>query len=144
MAAILTPGTLAPEFSLSVTPDQKLALRELRGNPVILAFYPADWSPVCGDQLAPLQSSARRVLEGSTRSSSESPSMVCGVIWRTREIASSGSRCSRTSSPRVTSPSGLRGLSERTGGLSERALFVIDRNGVIAWSYVAARGESGR
>ena len=52
MASILTAGTAAPEFSLNVTPDQKLALSELRGKPVILAFYPADWSPVCGDQMA--------------------------------------------------------------------------------------------
>ena len=42
----------APDFTLPVTPDQRLSLRELRGRPVILAFYPADWSPVCGDQLA--------------------------------------------------------------------------------------------
>ena len=39
-------------FALNATPDQKLTLRELRGRPVILAFYPADWSPVCGDQMA--------------------------------------------------------------------------------------------
>ncbi len=52
MANILPPGTVAPDFSLHVTPDQKLSLSELRGQPVILAFYPADWSPVCGDQMA--------------------------------------------------------------------------------------------
>ena len=37
---------------LSVSPDQKITLSKLRGKPVILAFYPADWSPVCGDQMA--------------------------------------------------------------------------------------------
>jgi peroxiredoxin len=52
MVQILSAGTPAPEFSLHVTPDQKLSLSELRGRPVILAFYPADWSPVCGDQMA--------------------------------------------------------------------------------------------
>src|ERR1019366_9047470 len=52
MATILTPKTPAPEFTLRVTPDQKLSLSELRGKPVILAFYPGDWSPVCGDQMA--------------------------------------------------------------------------------------------
>src|SRR5271165_607423 len=52
MTAILTPGTVAPDFSLPVAPDKKLSLSELRGKPVILAFYPADWSPVCGDQMA--------------------------------------------------------------------------------------------
>ena len=50
--AILKAGEMAPDFSLNVTPDQKLSLSELRGRPVVLAFYPADWSPVCGDQMA--------------------------------------------------------------------------------------------
>src|SRR5688500_17933710 len=48
---ILTPGTTAPDFTLHRSPDELLSLRELRGRPVVLAFYPADWSPVCGDQL---------------------------------------------------------------------------------------------
>src|ERR1700688_1852991 len=52
MSSILSAGTPAPEFQLHVTPDQKLSLSELRGKPVVLVFYPADWSPVCGDQLA--------------------------------------------------------------------------------------------
>jgi hypothetical protein len=52
MSNVLPPGTPAPDFTLPVTPDQKLSLKELRGQPVILAFYPADWSPVCGDQMA--------------------------------------------------------------------------------------------
>jgi len=37
---------------LRSTPDQWLALSEFRSQPVVLAFYPADWSPVCGDQMA--------------------------------------------------------------------------------------------
>src|SRR5258708_5935386 len=51
-ADLLTAGMEAPDFKLHVTPDQTLSLSELRGKPVILAFYPADWSPVCGDQMA--------------------------------------------------------------------------------------------
>jgi peroxiredoxin len=52
MPNILTPGTPAPDFKLPTTPDQTISLSELKGRPVILAFYPADWSPVCGDQMA--------------------------------------------------------------------------------------------
>src|SRR4030095_1465769 len=52
MTQILQPGGQAPDFSLRVTPDQNLSLSELRGRRVVLAFYPADWSPVCGDQMA--------------------------------------------------------------------------------------------
>src|SRR5258705_1240528 len=51
MSSILAAGTEAPDFTLRVTPDQNLTLSDLRGRPVILAFYPADWSPVCGDQM---------------------------------------------------------------------------------------------
>ena len=49
---ILEPGARAPEFTLQATPDQALSLTDFRGQPVVLAFYPADWSPVCGDQMA--------------------------------------------------------------------------------------------
>src|SRR5258706_14513622 len=45
-------GTKAPDFTLRTTPDQKVSLSDFKGRNVILAFYPADWSPVCGDQLA--------------------------------------------------------------------------------------------
>src|SRR3981189_2785194 len=51
MSSILAAGNVAPDFTLRVTPDQDLTLSDLRGRPVILAFYPADWSPVCGDQM---------------------------------------------------------------------------------------------
>src|SRR6202045_3645055 len=51
-SSVLVPGTPAPDFTLRCTPDQSVSLSELRGRPVVLAFYPADWSPVCGDQMA--------------------------------------------------------------------------------------------
>src|SRR3954463_16027438 len=51
-ASILPAGVPAPDFALSSAPDQILRLSDLRGRPVVLVFYPADWSPVCGDELA--------------------------------------------------------------------------------------------
>src|SRR5271156_1814055 len=51
-SGVLPAGAVAPNFTLHVTPDQTLTLSDLLGRPVILAFYPADWSPVCGDQMA--------------------------------------------------------------------------------------------
>src|SRR5712664_85453 len=48
----LPAGTPAPDFGLHSTPDQTVRLSEFRGQPVVLAFYPADWSPVCGDQVS--------------------------------------------------------------------------------------------
>ena len=49
---LLQAGTPAPDFTLHSTPDQTVSLSDFHGQPVILAFYPADWSPVCGDQMA--------------------------------------------------------------------------------------------
>src|SRR5437870_4820359 len=48
----LPAGVAAPDFTLKSTPDQTVNLSDFRGRPVVLAFYPADWSPVCGDQMA--------------------------------------------------------------------------------------------
>src|SRR6266567_2127884 len=48
----LPVGMLAPDFALKSTPDQTVRLSEFRGQPVVLFFYPADWSPVCGDQVS--------------------------------------------------------------------------------------------
>ncbi len=44
-------GTPAPDFTLHRTPDETVSLRDFRGQPAVLVFYPADWSPVCGDRL---------------------------------------------------------------------------------------------
>ena len=52
MSVALAAGAVAPDFLLNSTPDQKVKLSDFRGQPVILAFYPADWSPVCGDQMS--------------------------------------------------------------------------------------------
>src|SRR2546425_5131017 len=49
---LVRAGTRAPDFTLHSTPDQTVSLKDFRGRPVVLAFYPADWSPVCTDQLS--------------------------------------------------------------------------------------------
>ena len=51
IAGALSAGAKAPDFTLPVSPDRKTSLSDFRGQTVILAFYPADWSPVCGDQV---------------------------------------------------------------------------------------------
>ena len=51
-SSALQLGTTAPDFTLHTTPDQTVSLADFRGQPVILAFYPSDWSPVCSDQMA--------------------------------------------------------------------------------------------
>jgi peroxiredoxin len=133
MAAILTPGTTAPEFRINVTPDQKLALSELRGRPVILAFYPADWSPVCGDQMALYN----EILPEFQNFNAELLGISVDGAWCHKAF----SEHRNLHFPLLADfePKGAvarsYGAYRKDDGFSERALFVIDKNGVVTWSY---------
>jgi peroxiredoxin len=133
MANILPQGTVAPDFSLYVTPDQKLSLAELRGQPVILAFYPADWSPVCGDQMALYN----EVLPDFQKCRAELIGISVDGVWCHAAFAKD--RHLHFPLAADFEPKGqvsrAYGAYRAEDGVCERALFVIDKNGVIAWSY---------
>jgi len=133
MAEILAAGTVAPAFSLHVTPDQKLSLSELRGKPVILAFYPADWSPVCGDQMALYN----EILPEFQKHGAELIGVSVDGVWCHEAFAKD--RHLHFPLAADFEPKGQIAMSYGAyrveEGVCERALYVIDRNGVIAWSY---------
>ena len=135
MSTILQAGTLAPDFDLYATPNQKLSLRELRGKPVILAFYPADWSPVCGDQM----SLYNEVLVEFQKHGAELLGVSVDGVWCHEAFT----KDRHLQFPLLSDfePKGeisrLYGVYRAEEGVSERALFVIDRQGVIAWSYLS-------
>ena len=103
---LLPAGTAAPDFKLNVTPDQTLSLSELRGKPVILAFYPADWSPVCGDQMA-LYNEILPEFRKFGPNCWECPWMVPGVTRHSRRPVICISRCSPILSPKEPSPDNM-------------------------------------
>jgi len=133
MTDILAAGTVAPAFSLHVTPNQKLSLSELRGKPVILAFYPADWSPVCGDQMALYN----EILPEFQKYGAELIGVSVDGVWCHEAFAKD--RHLHFPLAADFEPKGeiakSYGAYRAEEGVCERALFVIDRNGVIAWSY---------
>jgi peroxiredoxin len=133
MDKILAAGTPAPDFSLHVTPDQKLSLKELRGKPVILAFYPADWSPVCGDQMALYN----EILPEFRKFDAEILGISVDGPWCHDAFAKD--RHLHFPLLSDSEPKGAvakaYGAYRSEDGTSSRALFVIDKNGVIAWSY---------
>jgi peroxiredoxin len=133
MASILNPGTQAPEFSLHVTPDQKLALSELRGRPVILAFYPADWSPVCGDQMALYN----EILPEFQKFNAELLGISVDGVWCHAAFAQDRKLHFPLLSDFEPKGEAARkyGAYRAEDGVCERALFVLDREGTITWSY---------
>ena len=137
-ATPLPAGTPAPDFSLHSTPDQLLSLRELRGRPVILAFYPADWSPVCGDQMALYQ----EILPEFRRYGATLVGISVDGVWCHLAFA----RDRKLQFPLLADFEPKGAVSRRYGafqpgpGESARALFVVDSGGVIRWSYLSPVG----
>jgi peroxiredoxin len=135
---ILQAGTPAPDFALNSTPDQKLSLSELRGQPVILAFYPADWSPVCGDELALFN----EILPEFRGFGAELVGISVDGAWCHAAFA----RTSGLHFPLLADfePKGAvarqYGAYRDDDGYAERALFVIGADGVITWSYLSPVG----
>jgi peroxiredoxin len=137
-SSALQPGTPAPDFTLQRTPDHSVSLSDFRGQPVILAFYPADWSPVCGDQMALYN----EVLPEFRRFHAELIGLSVDGVWCHAAFA----RDRNLHFPLLADfePKGAvakgYGVYRRPDGTSERALFVLDAQGIIRWSYVSPVG----
>jgi peroxiredoxin len=135
---LVAPGHVAPPFELHSTPDQTVALADFLGRPVVLVFYPADWSPVCGDQIGIYN-----------EMNAEFEAYRAQVVG----ISVDGAWCHRAFSearhlhfPLLADFEPKGDVSRRYGayrekdGFSERALFVIDAQGVVRWSYLSPVG----
>ena len=135
---ILEPGARAPEFTLQATPDQALSLTDFRGQPVVLAFYPADWSPVCGDQMALYN----EVLGEFRRHRAALLGVSVDSAWCHAAFA----QHRRLHFPLLADfePKGdvakSYGAYRAKDGVAERALFVLDGEGTIRWSYLSPVG----
>jgi peroxiredoxin len=138
MASLLARGAPAPEFRLQATTGEPLALSDFSGKPVILAFYPADWSPVCGDQMA-LYS---ELLSEFQRYGATLLGISVDGVWCHAAFA----KDRRLRFPLLSDfePKGrvarAYGAYRDQDGVAERALFVIDKAGVVHRSFCSPIG----
>jgi peroxiredoxin len=134
----LQPGATAPDFELNATPDQAVRLADFRGHPLIMAFYPADWSPVCTDQMALYN----EVLPEFRRHGAELVGISVDGAWCHSAFAENR----HLHFPLLADFEPKGEVSRRYGaydssvGMSKRALFVLDSEGVIRWSYLSPVG----
>jgi len=135
---MLPIGTQAPDFSLYTTPDQKIKLSQLKGKRVILAFYPADWSPVCGDQMALYN----ETLSFFHKQNAE----VVGISVDSKWCHLAFSQDRKLHFPLLADfePKGaiarLYDVYDNVEGECQRALYVLDEEGIIRWSYLSPVG----
>jgi peroxiredoxin len=132
-----TVGQPAPDFTLPSAPDKNVSLSDFRGRPVVLVFYPADWSPVCGDQMALYN----EILPEFREQGAEIIGISVDGAWCHKAFADA--RKLRFPLLADFEPKGA--VSRAYGayadsGVSQRALFVIDAAGVIRWSYLSPMG----
>jgi peroxiredoxin len=137
-AAVLPPGTPAPEFDLKSTPDQSVRLDDFRGQRLIMAFYPADWSPVCTDQMALYN----EILPEFKRLNASLVGISIDHAWCHTAFAASRN----LQFPLLADFHPKGEVAQRYGvyddriGMSRRALVVLDEEGVVRWSYVSPIG----
>ena len=128
-------GTPAPTFTLAATGDGAVSLEALRGRPVILAFYPADWSPVCGDQMALYN----QVLPEFRRHGAALLGISVDGVWCHRAFG----EARNLHFPLLADfePKGAVarrfGVYREADGTTERALFVLDHAGVVRWAHLS-------
>jgi peroxiredoxin len=138
VGVVLAAGTPAPEFKLHSTPDQFVSLSDFRGTLVILAFYPADWSPVCGDQMALYN----QILPEFHRLDTQLVGISVDGSWCHAAFA----KDRNLHFPLLADFEPKGAVAQKYGvywqqdGMSQRALFVIDSKGLIVWSYISPLG----
>jgi len=134
-STVLSPGTVAPDFVLAMEPGKLLRLSDLRGQPVILVFYPADWSPVCGDQLSLYNEILPEFERFNARLigiSVDGP--FCHAAYR--KLRNLDITLTSDFEPKGA-VSRQYGAYDPGAGTSQRALFVLNAEGVIGWSYLS-------
>lgn len=134
----LQPGITAPDFTLRTTPDQSISLNQYRGNPVILVFYPADFSPVCGDEMTLFN----ELLPEFQRLNAEVIGISVDGVWC--HLAFSKEKNLKIPLLTDFEPKGevakKYGVYRKKDGIAERALFLLDKDGIIRYSYVSPIG----
>lgn len=132
---VLAAGTQAPDFTLPSAIDATVTLSRLRGTNVVLAFYPADFSPVCSDQMALYNELGSEL----TRLNAKLLGLSVDSVWC--HAAFSASRHLHFPLLADFEPKGAVARAydayRSSDGYAERALYVIDREGVIRWSYLS-------
>lgn len=139
-SGIVAAGALAPPFELASAPGETVRLSDFRGRPVVLVFYPADWSPVCSDQVTQYA--------GMSSQFGEYGAQVLGIsvdgVWCHKAFR----EARELPFPLLADfePKGAvarrYGVYREKDGISERAVVVIDGEGIVRWSDVSPIGEN--
>src|SRR5262249_14978804 len=125
----LKVGDQAPDFELNDENGQPLKLSSLRGQNVVLVFYPLDFSPICTGELRAIASHKERYEQQHAR--------VLGISVDSRWAHGAFKKAEGLSATLLADfhPKGAvaqkYGVFVEGAGIAKRGTFVIDKEGVI-------------
>jgi peroxiredoxin len=141
--AVLKVGDQAPDFELPAVVGnikQQFKLSDFRGKKnVVLAFYPADWTPVCASELPAFNAAVEKLAGYDAQVVGISvDSVPSHTAWQTKEIGILGFPLASDFYPHggVTQKYGVLREGDPIPGISERAIFVVDKQGKLAFAKV--------
>lgn len=131
----LPVGTPAPDFELPDAGGKPVRLSDFRGRPVVLVFYPLDWSPGCSQQLDLYE---QELDEFGRRNAQILAVSVDSIYSHGAWAAVRGIEFPLLADFHPKGDVARRyGVWRDADGFSERALYVIDADGVIRWAHVS-------
>lgn len=131
----LEVGREAPDFSLPDASGKMVSLRDFRGKKVLLVFYPLDWSPGCSVQLDLYQQELENFERlGVTPIGISVDSLYSHGAWAA--VRGITFPLLADFHPKGGVAQQYRVYREQDG-FSERALYLIDEEGVIRYSYLS-------
>ena len=133
-------GSVAPDFTLPGTGGREYSLREFRGQPVVLVFYPGDNTPVCTKQLNQYTSDIDQFEAAGAQVLAISPQSVTS---HERFSCAQGG----FAFPLLADED--KGVGRAYGiigpvGFYRRSAFVVDAGGIIRYAHRAVGGMSFR
>jgi peroxiredoxin (alkyl hydroperoxide reductase subunit C) len=130
---LIEPGAPAPDFSLPDQDGNVVSLADLRGQRVVLVFYPADFSPVCTDQLEVYERSLDRLeADGAHLYGVSVDSAYCHRAFRERLGVTIPLLADFHPKGEVARSYGVYA---EAYGVAARALVMIGPEGEVEWSY---------
>ncbi len=132
--SVLQPGTPVPEFTLQREDGESFTQDDLKGRTTVLVFYPFAFSPVCTDQLNLYE----EVLDQFSAQGATLYGVSCDSSWAQRAFKEKlGVTIEQLSDfePKGATSAAFGVLHE--GGFPQRALVIVDSDGVVKWSYQA-------
>lgn len=141
--AVLKVGDMAPDFELPAVVGnikQRFKLSDYRGKKnVVLAFYPADWTPVCASELPGFNAAVEKFAGyGAQVVGISVDSVPSHTAWQTKEIGILGFPLASDFYPHgdVAQKYGILREGDPIPGICERAVFVVDKQGKLAFAKV--------